>query len=470
MYAVCVGVLFVKQCQFCYTVRIHLHFNQTNMKYYSHTSLFSLSPILKESRIIFQNGGEGFAEGFADDIMRARENSESSEEDASQLDNFDLPSTVGDRARKFMEVSGMKAAGDKLYLPGGRRQMRFDEKTASVSLYSPDGMTKLIVEIENKDGSKQKWEVNQFGNVEQIKGEKQKEGAETNETYKSKANAPHTIADALLASEKFLGANRKWEFPPNGKLFEKALPSLKAQLPKLADVLESKAQQGGVDEVNRFLKEKGFDIQLEDMGGNYDVYTASVLDMNVRWKNPGKAIKMRLEDSEKEIDAVSMKELQSVFESAEHNHPIIQVETSKDETVCMTRFEGTVPQDSTSLFRLVYKLSRSKKPATGYKGARFPMVDFNDSGDIEELIGTRTMGEDGSPAEISQALYQHRLRMNEIGARAQAAAALGMSRGISMDQPVVIDGSFLIWFEKGGVIPFSAHITEEHMKKPESLD
>ena len=80
------------------------------------------------------------------------------------------------------------------------------------------------------------------------------------------------------------------------------------------------------------------------------------------------------------------------------------------------------------------------------------------------------MGKDGSPAEIAQALYQHRLRMNEVGARAQAAAALGMSRGISMEEPVMINGPFIVWFEKDGVIPFSAHITEEHMKKPGNLD
>lgn len=423
------------------------------MKNFHHHSLFS------ENRKIFQR---------VDKPKGLNVSSETAEPEGD---------TITESAKKFIDSSDDKiqVKGRSITLPMNKVNLDGEggggTKRVDMFIHGEN----LVVDVHNNDGSIDRITISSVGEI--VKMEQginalgdQKERNEEQEAYKGRANAPHTIADALLASEKFLGADRKWAFPPNGILFEKALTGLKKQLPKLASVLESKAQQGGVDEVNRFLREKRFTIQLRDMKGAYDVYTASVLDMNVRWQEPGKAVKLDLAESDKKIDAVSMPELQAVFESADHKQPIIQIETSTDETVFMTRYDGKVPNDSTSLYRLIYKLSRSKKAATGYKGAKFPMVDYNNSGNIEELIGARTTAADGDPAEIRQALYQHRLRVNEVGARAQAAAALGVSKGISLDKPVVIDGPFLIWFEKDGVIPFSAHITEEHMKKPKDLE
>lgn len=97
------------------------------------------------------------------------------------------------------------------------------------------------------------------------------------------------------------------------------------------------------------------------------------------------------------------------------------------------------------------------------------MVDFEKSGDITEIIGAETSGEDGMPAIVSQAKYQHRLRMNEVGARAEAAAAIATTRGIDRSKPVEINGPFIVWFEKDGVITFSARISEEHMKAPKTF-
>ena len=347
--------------------------------------------------------------------------------------------------------------------------------TKRVEIISRNG--NLVVNCHNNDGTIDCATISGEGDL--VKFEEgvnvpidRREQKESPGTEGSKANAPHVVADALRASEEFLGKDRNWTFPADGKLFEKALPSLKAQLPEIADVLESKAQQGGLNEVNKFLRDKGFTIQLEGNMGPFDIAAASILDMNVRWKEKGTAVTLTLSDTQKSVDAVSMAAVKEVYKSPDAANPIIEVETNTGDQVFMTKYEGEIPKDSTSLFRLVTKISRGKQVAEGYKGARFPMVDFNDSGDIKELLGARTTAADGDPAEISQAIYQHRLRMNEVGARAQAAAAVLMSKGIDFNapRPVVIDGSFLVWFERNGVIPFSAHITEKHMKKPENLD
>lgn len=299
-----------------------------------------------------------------------------------------------------------------------------------------------------------------------------KESSEVIKTSGSIANAPHTVAAALCAADEYLGSGRKWEFGRDGQAFAGRLDGLNRELPSVSDLLQSIAGKGpaGVKAVNEFLQKKGFSIQLVESTDRNGLYVASVLDEKVSWKFKGDAAKLKLKDDEREVDAVSMPWVRSVLKAPGHENPIVQIETQGRDKVFMTKYDKPIPQDTSSLNELVKDLSKSMQPAEGYKGVTFPMVDFNNQGDMKELIGAHTVGTDGQPAVVAQAKYQHRLRMNEVGARAEAAAAMGMPRGISMEKPVKIDGPFIVWFERDGVIPFAARITKDHMKRPANLD
>jgi hypothetical protein len=113
---------------------------------------------------------------------------------------------------------------------------------------------------------------------------------------------------------------------------------------------------------------------------------------------------------------------------------------------------------------LTYNNKQEVWPQWYYSGkVEFPMVDYNRSWNIHELLW-------GSPeieplTIIDEALYQHILQINEKGAMAKAVWAAQMTRWFG-NQPVIIDGAFVVWFERDWVIPFSAYISPEDMKNP----
>lgn len=394
------------------------------------------------------------------------------------MESVDLTKDViSPEAEKFIEESEniTLLAPRLLQIPGYKLDLDNPDGggTKRVEMYVLRG--KLYVDVHNNDGSIDGLILDKDGT---FKLEEQKnrpaqgrESAEKMGTEGSVTNAPHTVAGALHATEKFLGKDRQWSFPSEGQAFSDRLPRLIQELPALQDIMKDEAQMGGVDKVNRFLKKNGFSIQLQDSGSPFDIYAASVLDMNVRWEDPGEVTTVRLEDSQREVPAVSMKNVRSFYEVPGHNQPIVELKTNtQGERVFMTEYDQLIPEDVTSLTSIVEGFSRNKVWQSEYKGITFPMVDFERSGDITEIIGAETNGKDGMPAIIKQAKFQHRLRMNEVGARAEAAAAIATARGIDMSQPVQIDGPFIVWFEKDGVITFSARISEGHMKAPKSLD
>jgi len=301
---------------------------------------------------------------------------------------------------------------------------------------------------------------------------------------KGRANAPHTIADALRATEKFLGPNLTWELRREFKALESKIPKFRAQLPKLADVIKSIAQKGGVDKINHFLKENGFSIRLKDPGNEMAISAASVLKMPVTWHNSHEAVKKtisirsRISDRWKEVPAVTMINVKDIYEIPNHDHPIVRLKTNSNDTVYITKYDKPPPKDSMGLHQLASKWQKQIKPSAKktigsvpkYNGeVTFPMVDFQRSGDITELLGA-------SPKEkglvvIDQAKYEHILKMNEKGAVAKAASALMLKLrgGGGGPIPVHIDGPFMVWFERKGIIPFTAYITENDMKAPKDL-
>ena len=155
------------------------------------------------------------------------------------------------------------------------------------------------------------------------------------------------------------------------------------------------------------------------------------------------------------------------FYNSKHEHPIIEINTKSWEKVFMTKYDWPLAKNSIGIYKLVKNISENKN-ISGQKEVIFPMVDFQDKWDIEELKWW-SLSNNKEKANIAEAKYFHRFRMNEKWARAQAAAATSVARSMA-NEPYKIDWPFLVWIEtKNWEIPFAAKIWINDMKNPGSL-
>jgi len=99
------------------------------------------------------------------------------------------------------------------------------------------------------------------------------------------------------------------------------------------------------------------------------------------------------------------------------------------------------------------------------------MVKLGQQVDISWMKKLATTCDNGDPAWLEKALQETRLRMNEEGARAESAVALGGQRMTTASPPppdYVIDRPFLAWWGKPDLpIPiFVGYITPENWVNP----
>lgn len=118
------------------------------------------------------------------------------------------------------------------------------------------------------------------------------------------------------------------------------------------------------------------------------------------------------------------------------------------------------------------ELSRALKPTDEFEGLIFPMVDLDQHVDVDWLVGMGTTEIQGELVEIVKTFQQPRLRMNELGARAESAVVLTPAGAALHHKPThIIDRPFLISFERKGLSKplFVGHITEEDWRNPGEL-
>lgn len=227
-----------------------------------------------------------------------------------------------------------------------------------------------------------------------------------------------------------------------------------------------------VEEINGWLKERGFDIQLDKLPGRRDFYVASILDVLVKWLKKGD--KEVLNTSKGQFDAVRLKEGVAAFQNLElHGFPVVKIRTQSDDVVCMSICER-LPEDKFAIFWKVQQLQRIQKPYD-CEGVIFPMVKYDQQVDISFLKGLRTSDNPEEYWEVAEALQQTKFRMNEVGARAESAAAMSMRfccAAIAHKPWVIINKPFILWFERNGIaMPlFSGTFAEDVWENPGSLD
>lgn len=285
----------------------------------------------------------------------------------------------------------------------------------------------------------------------------------------STTTVTYPIVAALVKAEDILGLDRLWEGINSRQQrflreFFAVCHNEIAHIPEIESIASWQA-----DEVNAFLRKRGFTIQLDPFD-DQTFGVASVLDLLVEWLQKGGATVVITDDCRQfpgvRIDVSGVE----FYTAPSHAKPIACLKTRSGDEVYMTMLER--PPEGFDLVAKAEHLSHTMGFSSKWGGLVFPMVDLDQKVDISWLLDMRTMGDDLQPAWITQALQQTILKMNEVGARAKSAVAIAVTRGMSVPKPDhIIDRPFLVWFERKGLNKplFVGHITEDDWKNPGSI-
>ncbi len=290
---------------------------------------------------------------------------------------------------------------------------------------------------------------------------------EPSTTAVSTASCPLTIVDAVRFADNVLGEGREWSAvnPEQAWFIRDYLNPFGQLTGGLKEIESIAAHDAGL--INEFLRQHDFTIQLEEFSPE-EFGVASVLDLLVEWQDVGKVITITTPDQRTFEGAEIIKHGVTFFRVLDHPNPIACLNTKSTDLVYMTMLDNPLSE-----FELVTKAQEfmaAMKHMTDFEGLQFPMVNLRQQVDISWLLKMHTKDDKGFPWFISQALQENHLRMNEKGARAQSATAVGMMRmGIEIPKPKhIINQPFLVWFSRPGLdIPlFVGHVTEADWENP----
>jgi hypothetical protein len=277
----------------------------------------------------------------------------------------------------------------------------------------------------------------------------------------------YPIVAALKTAEQILGPDRAWN-PINEtqrRFLADFFAACRGEIEGLSEI-ESIASYS-VDEVNAFLRERGFTIQLTPWSPP-DFGVASVLNLLVEWIEAGEVTIVTADDGRQFPGVRIGDDGVRFFNVPDHPNPVAELGSKSGDHVYMTMLDQ--PPDGFDLIARAQQLAEHKRPSWGFGGLVFPMVNLDQKVDITWLIRMQTRSDDGLPARIAQALQQTKLKMNEVGARAESAVAIEITLRV-MDAPKpdhVINRPFLIWFERDGLSRplFAGHITPDDWRNP----
>ncbi len=266
-------------------------------------------------------------------------------------------------------------------------------------------------------------------------------------------------------------------------LMEKYYPK-RVDLQKLLPQELASCASQDFDEVNKFLKDRGFDIQLDktQAEGANSLAVASILDIALQWKIAGEKSTIEAagykglpeERSKpfigKQFPAVRMKEGYTVRSLGNSSQNVIAIECTNGDTVYMTRADEK--REGFELVEHVQSLSKQSftKSTNTFSGILFPVVDINQKVDIRWLCKLCAV-ENGAPQNlwrIAEALQQTKFHMDELGARIQSAVAIHAIKECCEEKPVLeMNGPFYLWIERPGMkLPlFAAYIDYSDLKE-----
>ena len=287
----------------------------------------------------------------------------------------------------------------------------------------------------------------------------------------SKASEIYTITAAIEQAERTMKLKNDWK--PKNEIQKSFLKNF-LQVCRGNKVSEIEFEVSSeAEKINSFLKKKGFSIRLQPFPPN-TIGFASILDLIVEWLRLGEKVKIQAKNEGIYEGVRIIKDGVSFFESVvnDYRHTVACLKTKSGDMVFIT--VPKEPLEGLDLIEMAEILSNNKDILPGvYEAVRFPMVDLDITNDIGWLRGMSTNNVTNIPADITQAIQQIKIKINEKGARFQSATAIAVTlKCVNIPRPdLIIREPFLIWVERPNLEKplMAAFITEESWKNPGSL-
>ena len=288
----------------------------------------------------------------------------------------------------------------------------------------------------------------------------------------SKASEVYTIIAALKKAEEVMKLRKDWK-PENEtqkRFLKKFLHTCRDDKVDEIDLeVSDKAEI-----INKFLEMKGFSIRLQPFPAN-TLGFASILDLVVDWLYGGEKVKIDAKNGERYDGVRIKKEGVSFYESTVngYKHIVACIMTKSGDIVSIT--VPKEPLEGLDLVEMADDIFRNMDVLLGrYDGIRFPMVDLDVVNDIAWLRDMSTVNAVGTPAEITQAIQQIKIKINDKGARFQSATAMAITLKCitaSIPQDLIIREPFLVWVGRHELEKpiMAAFVTEENWKNPGNL-
>jgi len=306
----------------------------------------------------------------------------------------------------------------------------------------------------------------------------------------STAEVNHPLVACLVKAEDRLGRNRVWR--PAGSGAEQQAAFLqhvfKACRGEVTSIPEIESIVGDTaTEINDFLKEHGFDIELDEFSGPESFGVASVLNVLVKWLVKGEETQLCVQRTGQVYPGAKLPNEDGMLQFRAANvdfdwdtntrtieRGIITIKTQSDDLAHVIPM-AEVPEGR-SLVELAGELIHATdlKDMTGAlrEGLIIPMVNLDVEHDVGWLEQMETTSESGKRAWIEQAKQQSKLRLNHEGARAESAAAMEIGLECMPAPPFTVDEPFLFAITRPGLAePLAVfHVTEEDWQDPGGLD
>lgn len=292
----------------------------------------------------------------------------------------------------------------------------------------------------------------------------------------STAQSTRPISECLIAAERILGPNLHWrttnpsqiDFLRNYFLVHRAAPIL--------GIIESLASFSA-KEIEAWLKQRGFNEPIGPFEKN-EFGTASVLDVLLNFPE-GSAERSVINLSDGPRPAVIIRGGVKFWQFVDSKDVIVELPTTDPKArVFIMMTLNTRLRRADALLTTARYYSKAQKihlKFPPYDGVIFPMIHFEKRTDLDWLRGMWTASKDGIPAIIRSAIQINRLRMNEIGVRAQSAVHIEVPcAGGGHRSPFVFNRPFLLWIdvehhEKFEQV-FAAWLDYDSWKDPKSLE
>lgn len=224
------------------------------------------------------------------------------------------------------------------------------------------------------------------------------------------------------------------------------------------EILDGMAS-ANVDDLNDFLKDKGYDIKLRPLGrGGVGVVTSTEIEGKWAGKNAPP-----ITSEGKEYAAFKLK-TSEIYEVNGNTVAKIFHDKESGIKVFVAPYAGKVSGlDAGDIANgMTPKAGASR--STDYNAVVLPKVDLNQKVQLKWLEGMNI----GSGNKVDQALAQAKVQMDENGFKAKEGLAVSTSRGIERDEALKFDKPFMFWVQKDGLQHplFAAKIEQKDWKTP----